>query len=265
MASTINNSLLTYVNYKWADPVVCPSISKALWNCLKGLFVMVGLPEQFNLFYQALWLQIDPANTNSSTHNYHVQFQKLTESGFNLPETLHAMILLSGLPNNYFALTSTIMQTVKAANFNMSTVSNWILMEMDLHTMCKPLQARISQAESRGQSSSSVNRTNIIKCSPPPQNQWRSQTSLYQPRMFGNQPSGGYSNQPQSGSVNPNQKKDNSPAKSKQPGKNQKKNWFKQCQNAKGKGKAANEVSFANEVVVELEPEYICRRRFSSS
>jgi len=38
---------------------------------------------------------------------------------------------------------------------------------------------------------------------------------------------------------------------------NQKKDWYKQCQDAKGKGKAANEVSFVNEVVVELEPEYV--------
>jgi len=59
--------------------------------------------------------------------------------------------------------------------------------------------------------------------------------------MFGNQPYGSYSNQPQSGSANLNQKKD----------------WFKQRQNAKGKGKAANKVSFTNEVVVEPEQEYV--------
>jgi len=32
---------------------------------------------------------------------------------------------------------------------------------------------------------------------------------------------------------------------------------FKQCQDAKGKGKATNEVSFVNEVVVELELKYV--------
>ena len=57
--------------------------------------------------------------------------------------------------------------------------------------------------------------------------------------------------------MNLNQKKGSGSAKSKQPGKNQKKDWFKQCQNAKGKGKAANEVSFVNKVVVEPEPEYV--------
>jgi len=137
--------------------------------------------------------------------------------GFNLPKTLHAMILLSGLLNNYFIITSTITQTVEAANFNMSTVSSQILMEMDLCAMCKPLQAWISQAEFRSQSSSSssVNRTNVIKRGPPPQNQWRSQTCSFQPRTFGNPPSGGYSNQPQSDSANLNQKKGSNPAKSK--------------------------------------------------
>jgi len=30
MASTISNSLLTHMSYEWADPVVCPSILKAL-------------------------------------------------------------------------------------------------------------------------------------------------------------------------------------------------------------------------------------------
>ena len=65
MASTINHSLLTHVNYKWTNPVICPLIWKALWDCLKGLFRIVGLPGQFNLFYQALYLSIDPANTNS--------------------------------------------------------------------------------------------------------------------------------------------------------------------------------------------------------
>jgi len=215
MASTISDSLLTHVNYEWTDPVVCPSISKALWDILRGLCGTVGIPGQFNLFYQALHLRINPENANSSINEYHIHFQKLVEAGYNLPETLHTMILLSGLPTNYFALASTIMQTVDPVNFNMSTVSKWILMDMDLCATRKPLHARISQAESGGQafSSSSVNRTNVIKRRPPPQNQWRSQTSLYQLRPFGNKPSGSYSNQPQSGSANPNQRKNGGPAK----------------------------------------------------
>jgi len=222
MASTINDSLLMHMNYEWADPAVCPSILKALWDCLKGLFGTIGLPGQFNLFYQALCLNIYSENANLSINKYYVQFQKLTEAGYNLPKTLCTMIFLLGLPNKYFTFASTITQTIEAVNFNMNTVSGQILMEMDLRAMRKPLQARISQAESRGpsssSSSSSINRTNVIKCSPPPQNQWRSQTPSYQPRLFGNQPSGCYSNQPQLGFANLNQKQGSSPAKSKQLG-----------------------------------------------
>jgi len=180
---------------------------------LKGLFRTVRLPEQFNLFYQALCLSIDPINLNSCINEYHIHFQKLMKAGYNLPKTLCAMILLSGLPNNYFALTFIITQTVKPANFNMSTVSKQILMDMDLYTMHKPLHAQISQAEFRGQPS--VSRINVIKQCPPPQNQWRSQTSSCQPRPFyqDNQSSGGYSNQPHVGPSNPNQKKGTSSAK----------------------------------------------------
>jgi len=123
IASTISDSLLTHVSYEWTDPVVCPSILKALWDILKGLFGTVGIPGQFNLFYQALCLRINPENANLSINEYHIQFQKLVEAGYNLPETLHAMILLSGLLINYFALASTITQTVEPVNFNMSTVS----------------------------------------------------------------------------------------------------------------------------------------------
>jgi len=57
--------------------------------------------------------------------------------------------------------------------------------------------------------------------------------------------------------LNSSQKKDKGPAKLKQLSKNQKKDWFKQCQDAKGKGKAANKVFFMNEIVVEPEPEYV--------
>ena len=55
--------------------------------------------------------------------------------------------------------------------------------------------------------------------------------------------------------MNQNQKKGKGPAKSKQPGKGQKKDWFNQRQGNKGKAPArANEhVSFANEVQMEGE------------
>ena len=100
-----------------------------------------------------------------------------------------------------------------------------------------------------------INRTNIIRCSPPNQNQWRNQTPSYQ-RLSNQSSPGGFQNQ-QSGpcNMNQNQKKGKGPAKSKQPGKGQKKEWFNQQQGNKGKApaRANDHVSFANEVQMEDE------------
>ena len=131
-------------------------------------------------------------------------------------------------------------------------------MEMDLRATRKPLHAGISAVQESEDPSSLINRTNVIRCGPPNQNQWRNQTPSYQkPSNQPHQPSsGGYHNQ-QSGprNTNQNQKKGKGPAKSKQSGKNQKKEWFNQQQGNKGKAPArANEhVSFVNEVQMEEE------------
>ena len=103
-----------------------------------------------------------------------------------------------------------------------------------------------------------INWTNVIRCGPPNQNQWRNQTPSYQrPSIQPHQPSpGGYHNQ-QSGpcNTNQNQKKGKGPVKSKQSGESQKKEWFNQQQGNKGKAptRANEHVSFANEVQMEAE------------
>ena len=106
-----------------------------------------------------------------------------------------------------------------------------------------------------GESSSSANRTNVIRRGPPNQNQWRNQNSS------GNQhqKSSNNSYQQQPGSTQPyEQKKYKGPKQSHKPGKQQKREWFdKRHQNPKGKGKAQAHkvVGFANEVVMTLEEE----------
>ena len=93
---------------------------------------------------------------------------------------------------------------------------------------------------------------------PPPQNQWKGQTSSYQnkPPYQGNQ-SGQNQQGSNSGSQNQNNQKGKGPARAKYPSKQQKKLWYdkhkqqqqqqQQQANPKGKGKA-NEVMFVNEV-----------------
>ena len=258
MASTIDDSLLTHVVYEWANPLTFPSISKALWDKLKTLFGTTGFAAVFRLFKQVSSKHIRIQHAQTDINETMSLFDQMTQAGLDLPQTFRAMILLNNLPSEYNSLASTIVQTITVANFDMQHVTAAILMEMDLRATRKPLHARISTVQESEDPSSLINRTNVIRRGPPNQNQWRNQTPSYQ--KSSNQPHqpspGGYHNQ-QSGprNTNQNQKKGKGPAKSKQPGKGQKKDWFNQRQGNKGKAPArANEhVSFANEVQMEGE------------
>jgi hypothetical protein len=230
MASSIDNYLLSHVIYDWADPATFPSITKALWDKLKALFGTTGFTAIFQLFKQVSGRHICISHAQQDINETMSLFDQITQAGLNLPQTFCAMILLNNLPNEYNALASTIVKTLRVANFDINHVSSRILMEMDLRATCKPLHARISHAESEDPSSL-INRTNVIRCGLPNQNQWWNQTPSYQRPSNQQQyqpPIGGYQNQ-QSGNRNPNQnqQKGKGPARSKHPGKGQKKEWFK--------------------------------------
>jgi hypothetical protein len=230
MATTIDDSLLSHVIYDWADPTTFPSISKALWDKLKALFGTTGFAAIFRLFKQVSGRHICIARAQQDINKTMSLFDQMTQAGLNLPQTFCAMILLNTLPSEYNTLASTIVQTLEVANFNIDHVSSRILMEMDLQATCKPLHAWISHVESEDPSSL-INRANVIRRGPPNQNQWQNQTSFYQRPSNQQQyqpPAGGYQNQ-QSGNCNPNQnqQKEKGLARSKQPGKGQKKELFK--------------------------------------
>ena len=63
-------------------------------------------------------------------------FDQMKQAGLDLPQSFHAMILLSHLPDEMFNLTFTITQTVAVPSFDMETVASRILAEMDLWAMC---------------------------------------------------------------------------------------------------------------------------------
>jgi hypothetical protein len=206
MASTIDDSLLSHVIYDWADPATFPSISKALWDKLKALFGTTGFAAIFRLFKQVSGRHIRISHAQQDINETMSLFYQMTQAGLNLPQTFCAMILLNNLPSEYNTLTSTIVHTLEVANFDIDHVSSRILMEMDLWATHKPLHARIPHAESKDPSSL-INRTNVIRCSPPNQNQWWNQTPSYQRPSKQQQyqpPADGYQNQ-QSGNRNPNQ------------------------------------------------------------
>ena len=145
----------------------------------------------------------------------------MTQAGLNLPESFCAMIILTLLPDNFFTLSSTITHTVKEVNFTVDTITSRVLCELDLWSSHKPLSACIFNVEF-DEPSASANRTNIIHCGPPNNNQWRNQNNSYQ-----RSPERQQSNSANQSSGNQYQKK-RGPAKSNRPDKKQKKDWFEQ-------------------------------------
>ena len=163
------------------------------------------------------------------------------------------MLILIQLPDDLFGLASTITQTLKDGDFNTDNVTKAILADLNLCATHRPLASQISEVS--GEPSSSANRTNVIRCGSPNQNQWRNQNNSgnQHQRLLNNS----YQQQPGSGQLN-DQKKYKGPKQSHKPGKQQRREWFeKHHQNPKRKRKvqAYEVVGFANEVVMAPEEE----------
>ena len=253
MAGTVNNSLTSHVDFEWADQQNYPSVVKAFWEKLLALFGKAGVQGQFFLFHKSTQTHIHSCQATEDISSIIQLFDQLTQSGLNLSNSFHAMLILTQLPDDLFGLASIIMQTLKDSDFNTDNVTKAILADLNLHATHRPLAFQISEVS--GEPSSLANRTNVIQCSPPNQNQWRNQNksgSQHQKSL-----NNSYQQQP--GSTQPyKQKKYKGPKRSHKPGKQQKREWFNKChQNPKGKGKAqAHEVvDFTNEVVIALEEE----------
>ena len=244
ITGTISNSLTTHVNYDWEDQTTCPSVSKPLWEKLKSLFRTTGLAGQFNLFHKALYTQIHPQSTNEDIGSVVQLFEQMTQAGLNLPQSFRAIIILILLPDDFFTLSSTIQVIVEETNLTVDIITSHVLCKINLCSSCKPFSSQITNVEFE-EPIASANRTNVIQCGPPTNNQWRNQNNSHQrPSEQQN-----YNSAHQS-SGNSYQKKCG-PAKSNWPGKKQK-DWFEQHQNGKGKKKAqVHEVTFTNVVIGE--------------
>ena len=179
IAGTISNSLTIHVNYDWEDQTTCPSISKALWEKLKSLFWTTGLAGQFNLFHKTLHTQIHPCSANEDISNAIQLFEQMTQAGLNLPQSFRVMIILILLPDDFFTLSSTITQTVEETNFMVDTITSHVLCKIDLCSSHKPLSSQIANVEFE-EPTASANRTNVIRHSPPTNNQWRNQDNSHQ-------------------------------------------------------------------------------------
>ena len=229
IASTLDDSLINHVTYTWAPPVgttapTFPSVAKALMDKLHMLFGTTGLTGQFLLFHKIMRHWVNPWTANENISSLIQLFDQLHQAGLDLPQSFHAMILLSDLSDDMFTLASTITQTIAVANFDLETIASRILAEIDLRATCRPLASRISAIQSK---EASANRTTVIRC-PPPQNQWRGQTRSYQNKLLYQANQSGQ-NQQGSGPA-PQQRQNNQkakgPARAKNSLKQQKKSWY---------------------------------------
>ena len=126
---------------------------------------------QFFLFHKITQTRIHPCQATEDISAIIQLFDQLTQSGLNLPNSFHAMLILTQLPDDLFGLASTITQTLKDDDFNTDNVTKAILANLNLHATHQPLTSQISEVS--GEPTSSANWMNVIRHSPPNQNQWR--------------------------------------------------------------------------------------------
>ena len=172
---TVNDSLTSHVNFDWADQQNYPSVVKAFWEKLLALFGKAGVQGQFFLFHKITRTHIHPRQATEDISSVIQLFNQLTQSDLNLPNSFHAMLILTQLPDDLFGLASTITQTLKDGDFNTDNVTKAILADLNLRAIRQPLASWISEVSR--EPSSSANWTNVIRCSPPNQNQWRNQNN----------------------------------------------------------------------------------------
>jgi len=168
----------------------------------------------------------------------------MTKAGLNLPEFFKAMFVLTRLPDDFFTMSLTLVQTTAEADFTVELVTQRILMEIDLRSSIRPLASRISSV----QNEASANRTNVIKKGPPATTPWQGQQQKPKPA-----PSHQQQNHPGSGGAQAPGSGQHKPKSNKQ----KKREAYLKRQKDKGKGKA-NEVAansfegFVNEVDSEM-------------
>ena len=127
IANILNDSLLYNVSYDYASTATGalshPSIAKAIWNKMAMLFSSQGLSGQFHLFYQALGSEIHTCSANKDINQIKSFFEQMTSTGLDLPDSFHAMFILTCLPHDFFSFCSIVSQTVAPNNFTVNTIT----------------------------------------------------------------------------------------------------------------------------------------------
>ena len=95
MAGTVNDSLTSHVNFDWADQQNYPFVVKAFWEKLLALFGKARVQGQFFLFHKITRTHIHPHQATEDIFSIIQLFNQLTQSGLNLSNSFHAMLILT--------------------------------------------------------------------------------------------------------------------------------------------------------------------------
>ena len=94
IANTLTDALVHNVSYDYADPAVCISVSKTVWDRMTALFASCGLAGQFHMFHQAQRVTVRPQTASEDINHLTNLFDQIAAAGLTLPESFKAMFIL---------------------------------------------------------------------------------------------------------------------------------------------------------------------------
>ena len=164
IANTLTDALVHNVSYDYADPAVCISVSKTIWDRMTMLLTSRGLAGQFHMFHQAQCVTVRPQTANEDINRLTNLFNQIAATGLTLPELFKAMFILEQLPTEFYNFCSTMALTTEPAQFMVDTIMTKILAEVSMLSSRCSLKSHIFQVETSAPEvrDSSVNRTSVI-------------------------------------------------------------------------------------------------------
>ena len=164
IANTLTDTLVHNVSYEYADPAVCISVSKTVWDRMTMLFASQGLAGQFHMFHQAQCVTVRPQTASEDINHLTNLFDQIAVTGLTLPESFKAMFILERLPTEFYNFCSTVALTTELTQFTVNTITTKILAKVSMLSLRHSLKSCIFQVETTASKvhDSSVNRTSVI-------------------------------------------------------------------------------------------------------
>ena len=174
IANTLTDALVQNVSYEYANPAICISVSKTIWDRMTALFASCGLAGQFHMFHQAQCVTVRPQTVSEDINFLTNLFDQIAAAGLTLSKLFKVMFILEQLLTEIYNFCSTVALTTELAQFMVDTITTKILAKVSMLSSRQSLKSCISQVETTIPEvcDSSVNQTLVIQKGPPNFNKW---------------------------------------------------------------------------------------------